>query len=327
MLNLRSVDLNLMPVFEAVYEERSLTAAAKRLAMSQPAVSNAVSRLRAVFKDELFVRHGRGIHRTLTSDGIYEKLHGALSTVRESVSDARGFDPKSSTRSFFVGVSHPLGPLLAVRLRERLLTLAPGIHVSFSTRSRPVDLERSLRDGRFDAAVDWLAPAGSHFQELVLFDDAMAAVARRDHPAALKVRHEKDLRSLDFVGLRPRVDGESPVPGLQEWLRLRLNFAIEVSEILEVLLLTSQSDLVGLVPKSMLKLARDAFQLRALPVEVTKKTFPIKLVWTASKGSDPGQVFIRKQIEIAARNLTGRSTMRNPSPLEAPSLPGKPVAP
>jgi DNA-binding transcriptional LysR family regulator len=89
-------------------------------------------------------------------------------------------------------------------------------------------------------------------------------------------------------------------------MRLKLNFALEVSEILEVLLLASQSDLVGLVPKSMLKLARDTFQLRALPVEVTTRTFPIKLVWAASKGSDPGQMFIRKQIELASRALTGR---------------------
>ena len=109
MLNLRSVDLNLLPVFEAVYEERSLTSAAQRLAMSQPAVSNAVARLRTVFNDELFVRHGRGVHRTSAADAVYAKLHGALGTMRESVSDARGFEPKSSTRSFFLSVSHRSG--------------------------------------------------------------------------------------------------------------------------------------------------------------------------------------------------------------------------
>jgi LysR family transcriptional regulator, transcriptional activator for leuABCD operon len=57
----------------------------------------------------------------------------------------------------------------------------------------------------------------------------------------------------------------------------------------------------------MLKLARNAFQLRALAVEVTSKTFPIKLAWAASRGSEPGQVFIRKQIELAARSLTERT--------------------
>lgn len=78
-----------------------------------------------------------------------------------------------------------------------------------------------------NAAVDWLVPTGIHFNELALFEDARVAVARRNHSTALKARHEKVLKSLDFAGLRPRVDGDSPVPGLQEWLRLKLNCAIE----------------------------------------------------------------------------------------------------
>ena len=306
MVNLRSVDLNLLPVFEAVYQEQNLTSAADRLAMSQPAVSNAVARLRDVFKDELFVRHGRGVHRTPTADDVYAKLHGALSTVRDSVSGTRGFDPKSANRSFFVSVPHPMGPLLAIRLREQLAVAAPGVRVSFSTRSRPVEQEQALLDGRFDAAVDWLVPGRSRFNELVLFEDAMVAVARLDHPAIQKVRTEKQLNALDFVALRPRVESESTVPGIQEWSRLRLNFVLEVSELLEVLVIASQSHLVGLVPRSMLKLARDTFHLRSLPVEVTTKAIPVKLVWTASRAADPAQVFIRKQIELASRAVLGR---------------------
>jgi DNA-binding transcriptional LysR family regulator len=274
--------------------------------MSQPAVSNAVARLRDVFNDELFVRHGRGVSRTPTSDAVYANLHGALSTVRDSVSATRGFDPKSSTRSFFISVAHPLGPFMAVRLRERLAVAAPGVRVSFSTRSRPVELEQALQQGRFDAAVDWLVPGRGRFNEVALFEDAMVVVARKDHPAIKKVRTHKELDTLEFVALRPRVEGESPVPGIQEWLRLKLNLVLEVSEYLEVLMIASQSDLVGLIPRSMLKLARDTFHLRGLTVEVTTKTIPIKLVWTARGASDPAQVFIRKQIETAWRAVTGR---------------------
>ena len=306
MVNLRSVDLNLFPIFEAVYEERNLTSAADRLAMSQPAVSNAVARLRSVFNDELFVRHGRGVFVTPAADAVYAKLHGALSTVRDSVSDTRSFDPKSSTRSFFVSVPHPLGPLLAVRLRKQLAAAAPGVEVSFSTRSRPVEQEQALLDGRFDAAVDWLAPGRSRFNEIALFEDAMVAVARQDHPALQKVRTKRDLNALDFVSLRPRVDGETRAPGIQEWLRLKLNVVLEVSEFLEVLVIASQSDLLGLIPRSMLKLARDTFQLRELRVVVTARTIPVKLFWTASRASDPAQSFIRKQIESASRAVTGR---------------------
>ena len=306
LVNLRSVDLNLLPVFEAVCEERNLTTASLRLAMSQPAVSNAVARLRAVFKDDLFVRHGRGVTLTPTADAIYAKLHGALNTVRDSVSQTRGFDPKSSTRSFFISVPHPLGPLLAIRLRERLAVAAPGVKVLFSTRSRPVEQEQALLDGRFDAAVDWLVPERNRFSETTLFEDAMVAVARQDHAAVHKARTQKSLTALSFVALRPRIEGESLIPGIQELSRLRPNTALEVSEFLEVLVVASQSDLVGLIPRSMLKLARESFQLRALPVAVTTKTIPIKLFWTTSRTADPAQMFIRKQIESASRAVTGR---------------------
>ena len=306
MINLRSVDLNLLPIFEVVYEERNLSSAALRLAMSQPAVSNAVSRLRTVFNDELFVSHGRGVSLTPTADAIYAKLHGALGTVRDSVSGVRGFDAKTSERSFFISVPHPLGPMIAADLRARLAVAAPGVKVAFSTRSRPVEQEQALLDGRFDAAVDWLAPGRSRFNEEVLFEDALVAVARQGHPAIRKTRTQKDLSALEFVALRRRIEGESPVPAIQDWTRLKMNRALDVSEFLEVLMVASQSDLVGVIPASMLKLAREAFQLRPLPVVVTAKTIPIKLFWTTHKTADAAQVFIRKHIALAARAVMGR---------------------
>jgi DNA-binding transcriptional LysR family regulator len=79
---------------------------------------------------------------------------------------------------------------------------------------------------------------------------------------------------------------------------------LEVSELLAMI--ASQSDLIGLVPRSMLKMAGSTFDLVTLPVAVTSKTFPIKLIWSASRTSDPAQMFIRKQIELAARAVTGR---------------------
>ena len=171
MFNIRRVDLNLLPVFEAVYEEQSLSRAAVRLAMTQSAVSHAVTRLRTLFKDELFVRHARGVLPTPTADSIYAKVRGGLGLVREAVSELQGFDPKTSTRRYFVAIPHPMGPMIALRLRERLGKIAPQVDVVASTRSRPIDLDRALREGRVDAAVDWLEPRGDQFHNTVLFED------------------------------------------------------------------------------------------------------------------------------------------------------------
>jgi DNA-binding transcriptional LysR family regulator len=306
MLNLRSVDLNLLPVFEAAFEEPTLTRAAERMAMTQSAVSHALSRLREVFDDELFVRRGRGLAPTPVASRIYAKLHVALGTVRESVLETRGFDPKTSTRSFFISISHPLGPLVAVRLREQLARVAPGIKVASSTRSRPIDLDRAMVEGRVDASVDWLSPAGGQFNELTLFDDAIVAVARSEHPGLRAMRTIDDLKRGEFVSLRRRTEGAHPEPGIQEWLRLELNIALEVSEILEIFMVTRQSDLFGLIPQSMLKLARDTLGLRALPVKVTTKKIAVKLIWPANAESDPAQIFIRKQIGLAVLAISGR---------------------
>jgi DNA-binding transcriptional LysR family regulator len=306
MFNIRSVDLNLLPVFEAVYEERSLSRAAVRLAMTQSAVSHAVTRLRAVFRDELFVRHSRGVVPTATADAINAKLRGALTSVREAVAEMRGFHARTSARKFFLTITHPLGPMIVLRLIERLAVVAPNISVASSTRSRPIDLERALRDGRIDAAIDWLDPEGDHFKATVLFEDALVAVAREGHPALRRPASLKVLREGQFVRLRPRVEGQHPVAGLREWQRLNLHVVLEVSEILEVFMVASQSDLFGLIPRSMEKLARKALGLRSLVVAPKTPAVPIKLFWHASRDADPAHAFLRKELGAIAARIVER---------------------
>ena len=303
MLNLRSVDLNLLPVFEAVYEERSLSRAAVRLAMTQSAVSHALVRLRALFHDELFIRQARGVLPTPAADSLYAKVWAALRATREAVMEMRGFDPKTSERKFFVAIPHPLGPMIAVRLREQLARLAPKVEVAFSTRSRPVELERGLREGRIDAAVDWLVPAAAQFRELALFDDGLVAVARKGHPAFRERGTKTRLRDCEFVVLRPRVEGEHPLLGIRQWQRLNLKIGLEVSEIIEIFMVASQSDLCGLVPRTMEKTARDLLGLKALPGSPKSASVPIKLLWHASRDADPAHRFLREQLARAAKQF------------------------
>src|SRR5690242_936950 len=118
--NLRAIDLNLLPVFEATYEEGSLSKAATRLAMTQPAVSHALARLRSMLRDDLFVRHSRGVTPTPVADALYARVGEALGLVRAGVDESRGFDPKTSRRRFVVAIPHPLGSMLALSLLERL---------------------------------------------------------------------------------------------------------------------------------------------------------------------------------------------------------------
>jgi DNA-binding transcriptional LysR family regulator len=302
----RAVDLNLLPVFAAVYEERSLTRAAMRLSMTQSAVSHALSRLRAQFRDELFFRESRGVAPTPMADSIFSKVRPALASIHDAVVEAREFDPRTSDRKFFVAITHPLGPLLAARFREQLAQAAPNFVVEFSTRSRPIDFDRTLRTGRIDAAIDWLRPADDQFSTLRLFDDRLVAVARRGHPALRRSSPPRNWNSFEFVALRPRVQDENPVPGIREWQQFDMRVTLEVSELIEVLLVASESSLCGLIPLSLEALADRLFGLKMIPGSPKTQRFPLSLVWPRSRDSDRAHTFLREQLAAAASVLTTR---------------------
>ncbi len=303
MFNLRSVDLNLLPIFEAAYEERSLSRAAERLALTQPAVSHALSRLRALFDDELFIRRSRGVQPTPAADRIYARVRGGLAAVRAAVVESRGFDPGTSERRFFVSIPHPLGPMMAVRLRERLARAAPHVEIAFSTRSRPIDQERGLRDGRIDVAIDWLVPAGGTLRESVVFDDGLLIMARRGHPVLRLRKPEEVARAAEFVTLRPRIEGEHPVPALREWRRMSLRIELEVSEFVEVLMVAGGSDLLATVPFSMERLARGTFELRAVTAMRRITPVPIRMIWHPARDRDPAHAFLRDELASAVADV------------------------
>lgn len=303
MFNMRAIDLNLLPVFEAAYEEHSLSKAAVRLSITQSAVSHALARLRVLFKDQLFVRHARGVTPTPTADAIYGKTRPALGLVREAVTQTRGFDPATSERRFFVAIPHPLGPMIAVRLLERLRTIAPGVRVAFNTQSRPASLEQGLREGQVDAAIDWLPAAGEHFREEVLFRDDMVIAARKGHAILRGRASRRALREQSFVRLRPRAEASRLPDSVAELKSLDLRFELEVSEILEVFMVAAASDMLGIIPGSMAEMARTMLGLEVVPGTPHGGPAPVRMLWHEGRDRDPGHRFLRKMLQHAARDV------------------------
>lgn len=303
--NLRSVDLNLLPIFEAAYEERGLSRAAQRLAMTQPAMSHALTRLRHVFRDDLFVRRGRGVVPTPVADALYQRLRGALDTVRESVSGTRGFDAASSVRRFSVAIPHPLGPLVARRLLDRLAQVAPKLSLDFNTRSLPIELDRQLRDGTVDLVIDWIERTDPQLQVQRLFDDRLVAMAHRRHPLSGRPLTLRGLRDCEVVSLRARHQDELRPAGIREWGQRIGRPLLEVSELLEVLLVVSESGMVGLFPESFTKLARRHFDVHPLDVRPAAAPVPVHMVWHTRRDGDPGHRFLRQQLAEATWRVLG----------------------
>lgn len=125
---LRMVDLNLLTVFDAVMQEQNITRAAHTLGMSQPAVSNAVARLKVMFNDELFVRYGRGIQPTARAFQLFGSVRQALQLVQNELHGS-GFEPTSSERVFNLCVCSPLDNILTSLIYNRVEQVAPNINV------------------------------------------------------------------------------------------------------------------------------------------------------------------------------------------------------
>lgn len=292
MFNLRSLDLNLLTVFEAIYELGTVNRAAERLALSQSATSHALSRLREACRDELFVRTRQGVSPTAVAKGMYPAIKQALEALRASLAEASGFDPARSQRHFRISIPHPLGPFYALDLKVAA-TVAPGISLTFDTVSLPIGLEDHLRDGIVDLAIDWLPIALDPFVNKKIFNDRLVLLARGDHPSVNVGVTIEDLRKEEFVVTHRRRDIEHLPQALRELLKLGLPEALRVSELLEIPTVVASTDLVGIFPSSMGPLMERRLGLRVLAIPLQLPPLPIYMIWHKARRNDPAHRWLR----------------------------------
>ena len=300
MFDLRKIDLNLLTVFEAIYELGNVSKAADRLALSQPATSHALSRLREVCRDELFVRGPKALSPTPTAKAMYSVINHALEALRTSLAEAAVFDPARSRRHFRLSIPHPLGPFCALDLRRAMTAIAPGVVAAFDTASRPTNIEEALRDGIVDVAIDWLPIELDPFVNRKIFEDRMVLVARRNHPRAGIAVTLEGLRNEEFIGLHRRREPSHAPQALKELESQHFHEVVQVSELLEIPTVVASTDLLGLMPSSMgpFMEARLGLQVIAIPLELP--TLPIYMIWHETRRSDAAHSWLR---EVVAAEL------------------------
>jgi DNA-binding transcriptional LysR family regulator len=300
MFNLRSLDLNLLTIFEAIYELGAVSGAADRLALSQSATSHALSRLRDACKDDLFVRAGQGLSPTPVAQEMYPAIKQALDALRATLAEASGFDPGTSQRHFRISIPHPMGPFYALHLRAAVATVSPGITLTFNTASIPVDLEESLRDGAVDIALDWLPAELDPFVNQKVFDDRLMLVARGGHPSIKAGVTLDNLWKAEFVAPHRRREIEHLPSALREFYKLGWPEAVRVSELLEIPTVVANTNLVGIFPSSMGRLMEKGLRLRVLELPLELPALPIYMIWHEARRHDAAHRWLR---EVAVEEL------------------------
>lgn len=181
-MNWGAFDLNLLIVFDAVMQERSVTRAGSRIGLSQPAMSHALSRLRHMLKDELFIRTPDGMVPTPRAESLAQPLRNALSEMQLAIEPA-AFDPASSDRRFVLSVNNYAAVVLAPPLVAAVSAAAPTIHLDLRP-SGTLEVVDHLDRGDLDLALGNMDSPSERFTSAPLLEDSFVMVMRRGHPAS-----------------------------------------------------------------------------------------------------------------------------------------------
>ena len=291
---LRGVDLNLLTVFDAVMQEQNITRAAHNLGMSQPAVSNAVARLKVMFNDELFMRQGRGIQPTQRARQLFGPIRQALQLIRNELPSSV-FQPESSTRLFKLAICSPCDMRFAPRIMASINEQAPSVQLHLDAEFDRLLSER-MRYQEIDFVIDYARFDDQGFSSTEIFKDELVVIASKTHPRVQGGVSAEQLINEKHAKLS-RVHGQRSFSE-QAYRELDCQAAYEGSSLSNLLYVVSQSELVTIAPRWMAENAVNSDQLQILDFPFENKEISGYLSWHESSEKDKGHIWLRDQLMI-----------------------------
>jgi DNA-binding transcriptional LysR family regulator len=291
-MELRELDLNLLVVFHEVFRERQISGAARRLKVTQSAVSNALARLRRSVGDELFVRTTEGMQPTPYAERMSEQVAAALAQLEQALRPEQAFDPATSRRRFTVAMTDVGEMYFMPRLVEVCAQVAPQVDIA-SVRAGLVDLRTEMEAGRVDLAIGAFDDAPSVLYQRRLFRQSYVHLFRRGHPLAgetLTMRRLCAVRHLVVTSM------ESPYDTINEALAhagIDLTASFSVPHFAAVPYIVSTTDLVATVPQKLAQRAAGPFQLEAVESPLGLPALQTNMFWHRRYNQDEGNRWLR----------------------------------
>lgn len=298
-MNLRSLDLNLLVVFDALMRKRNVTYAAQDIGLSQPAFSNALSRLRERLGDELFVRSPSGMRPTAWALELSGPIKAALIAIEDAL-DSASFNPEISTRSFTIATQdHGLMTLIPP-LIERVRKVAPGLSIRTITTS--VHLGEFLDTQVADIALtSWPDPPDRFVSEPML-DEEWVCVMRKGHPLAGAPMDLDVYTSARHLLVSTRSEPTGWVDDVLAQIGRTREVVLIMATFAPAPLVLETTDLIMACPRRMGEVFanRMGLAMTNCPVSAPPTYRSIEMVWHARLGSHPAQTWLRKQLREVA---------------------------
>ncbi|APW40041.1 LysR family transcriptional regulator [Rhodoferax koreense] len=296
-------DLNLLPVFLALMEERSVTRAAARLGITQPALSNALTRLRTMLMDPLFIRERYGMHPTPKAQELAPVIAAALAALDGVILGQQAFDPAKADLLLTIApnsyVEFVLVPAIVARLRER----APGIRLRLTPYGSDL-AETGVISGSTAMALGRFVDPPDNLVVQHLMDDGLACIVRAGHPQVGEVLSKAQYEQLRHVNMLP--PGRLRVGLFQALERqgLKREVAVSVTHFLAIPEMVAVTDYCATLPRLICRhLAHDA-RLKVLPPPVDLGTFPVQMAWHVRYRDDPAHRWLRSLFDEVAKEVS-----------------------
>ena len=292
--DLRSIDLNLLVVFQHLLEDANLSAVARRLGRSQPAISNALRRLRETLGDELFVRTPQGMLPTPYAEHLAGPLAEALSMLAQTLESRPDFDPHASTRRFRIAMSDVGEIHFMPHLMNLCLRRAPGVRIE-SARLSGEALQRELDAGHVDLALGPFNDLCGGVMQRLLFRQGYATLFRKGHPRAGAGMSLKAFRAERHL----RVTHAAPYGQIEHWLEkagVALGDHFSVPHFTAVPYIVSSTDLLATVPRRLADDAAARFGLQWLTPSLRMPALQTYLYWHRRFHRDGGNQWLRELI-------------------------------
>jgi DNA-binding transcriptional LysR family regulator len=302
-MNIDRADLNLLRAFDALLSERSVSRAAVRLGIGQPAASNALARLRSLFEDELFVRDGRTMVPTPRALELAEPIGRALAAAREAL-EPPSFDPARAKRVFTLSAGdYALATILPDLVHQvRQTTAAVDLRVRFVEKDRAFDF---LDDGRIDLALGVFPEAAKRFCLRTAFEEQFVCLMRRDHPLLRAGLTVESYAAASHVLVTERGDERGVVDDALAALSLKRRIALTVPNVLVIGRVLLGSDLVATTGARMARIFAADPGLALVQSPIAMPPWRMHVAWLRRRQRDAGLAWLLQMVERAARSKPG----------------------
>jgi DNA-binding transcriptional LysR family regulator len=296
-VDVAAIDLNLLVALDALLTERSVTRAGRRIGLSQPATSAALSRLRALFSDPLFVRTRAGMVPTQRALALASPIADVLAQVRAVIA-TQAFDP-AVTRAAFQLATGDYGELV----------ILPALHAALAKRApratlrvRPIlDPRTQLGEGAVDLVIAPMLKAGSGVETAELFREDFVCVLRRRHPAHRSRMTLKSFSRLRHLLVSPEGEGPALVDQVLGKAGLSREIALRIPHFLVAPALVASSDMVATLPRRVVAGSAIGARLQTFEPPFPTRTFTMLVAWHATRIEEPAARWFRDLVvEIAS---------------------------